>query len=84
MKCPECSGKSKVIDTRYNAEYGETYRRLECQECGKKYFTLEIVADEDEQFLEQWRSTARAIWTEQYQKRPRIRKYRRYRDYDKD
>ena len=44
MKCPACAyTDSKVIDSRPSAD-GSTIRRLrECQECGKRFTTYEII-----------------------------------------
>lgn len=44
MKCPDCGGKSLVIDTREN---GETHRRRRrCVSCEKIFATVEMQATE--------------------------------------
>jgi transcriptional regulator NrdR family protein len=41
MKCTECGGRTRVIDTR--AYLGDTCRIRLCLKCGKKYYTREII-----------------------------------------
>lgn len=43
MKCPECNGKTKIIDTR--ADLDSVVRRRECSECGYRFTTTEVDAD---------------------------------------
>lgn len=42
MKCPYCSKKSRVVDTRSAGE--GVRRRRECQVCGRRFTTYERVA----------------------------------------
>lgn len=44
MKCPECGGKSGVLDTRRAKKY--KYRRRRCYNCGKLFSTREYYATE--------------------------------------
>lgn len=44
MKCPECGGKSGVLDTRRAKKY--IYRRRRCYDCGKTFSTREYYASE--------------------------------------
>lgn len=39
MLCPECDGKTKVINTRHR---GKLFRRRECVECGYRFNTYEV------------------------------------------
>ena len=46
MKCPYCGSpdsKVKVIDSRPSADGSTIRRRRECQECGKRFTTYEII-----------------------------------------
>ncbi|MBQ3096251.1 MAG: transcriptional repressor NrdR [Clostridia bacterium] len=44
MKCPFCaSPKSKVIDSRPNDDADNIRRRRECEQCGKRFTTYEVV-----------------------------------------
>ena len=44
MKCPACDyTDSKVIDSRPSADGSTIRRRRECQECGKRFTTYEII-----------------------------------------
>ena len=44
MKCPACAyTDSKVIDARPSADGSTIRRRRECQECGKRFTTYEII-----------------------------------------
>ena len=46
MKCPYCSSAgNKVIDKRDSNNSGETRRRRECLDCGKRFTTYEKVED---------------------------------------
>ena len=40
MKCPECDGPTKVIDSRKKPEY--LYRRRLCRACGARFSTKEV------------------------------------------
>lgn len=39
MTCPECGGKTKVMDTVTISE--EVYRRRKCLSCDKLFYTVE-------------------------------------------
>ena len=44
MKCPACAYTDrKVIDSRPSADGSTIRRRRECQECGKRFTTYEII-----------------------------------------
>ncbi len=44
MKCPFCGYKdSKVVDSRPTDEDSRIRRRRECQQCGKRFTTYEVV-----------------------------------------
>jgi transcriptional regulator NrdR family protein len=40
MKCPICSIRTRVIDSRYRNNY--VHRRHNCARCGRKYSTIEV------------------------------------------
>ena len=43
MRCPYCSGKSKVLDSQ---ECGDSrIRWRECKDCGRDFYTREAVTD---------------------------------------
>jgi hypothetical protein len=46
MICPECQGKSRVIDSRVIRLSHQ--RRRECKKCGYRWSTFEIVSKGDE------------------------------------
>ena len=39
MKCPQCGGKTAVINTR---DKGDFYRRRKCLDCGHRFSTHEV------------------------------------------
>ena len=44
MKCPYCGHpESKVVDSRPNGEADNIRRRRECEHCGKRFTTYEVV-----------------------------------------
>ena len=43
MTCPECGSKTRVIDSRSHED--SKHRRRECEECHKRFNTIEIDAD---------------------------------------
>lgn len=45
MICPECEGKTKVIDSRVVEE--NVFRKRECKECGKIIYTEETEIEDD-------------------------------------
>ncbi len=47
MRCTNCGGMTKVVDSR-NSSYKRKYRRRLCLECGKRFSTWEVVAKEAE------------------------------------
>lgn len=48
MKCPNCNGLSnKVIDSRLTQENSALRRRRECEECGGRFSTYELIAKSD-------------------------------------
>ena len=53
MNCPECGGKSRVLDSRISK--GECRRRRECLKCGERYTTWErmgSITDVEKQTIE--------------------------------
>ena len=47
MNCPKCNSKLKVIDSRALPN-NQTYRRLECSVCRKRFSTNEKIVNEDD------------------------------------
>lgn len=45
VQCPQCNGESHVIDSRDDVK-GAKRRRRCCDDCGHRYTTYEIHADE--------------------------------------
>ena len=72
MNCPECNGKTHVLDVRHNIESNETYRKIKCNSCGFEMFSVEFEAEADDQFLKDWRKQSRGWGT--YKKKGRRRK----------
>lgn len=52
--CPECGGRSNVIDNSYNSKCKELYRKRKCEECGTEFFTVEFEAVCNRQFKREW------------------------------
>lgn len=42
MKCPNCGGKTGVVETIYNPDANEIYRRRRCSECKQIVRTVEF------------------------------------------
>lgn len=45
MNCPDCKGKTRVIDSSFNYVNNERYRKRLCTKCGKKFYTIEKEID---------------------------------------
>ena len=46
IQCPECNHRgTKVVDSRPDYERGSIRRRRECEACGARWHTLELMAD---------------------------------------
>ena len=52
MKCPKCNGEAGVVDSSFNPEDNEYYRRRKCKSCGHSYYTIEFEVSFDESFKE--------------------------------
>ena len=52
MDCAKCGGKMTVKETRHFED--ETYRRIECSECGESVFTVEYEVILNDAFLDCW------------------------------
>ena len=47
MRCPYCNSQNtRVLHTRRNAEDKRNYRRIECNDCGELFSTIEIYHEE--------------------------------------
>lgn len=42
MRCPECNGKTTVLDGAYVDEENEKIRRRKCKVCGNQFYTSEV------------------------------------------
>lgn len=51
MTCPKCNEKTKVIDSKADAD--STERRRECTACGYRFSTFEIDKDLYERLVKQ-------------------------------
>ena len=51
MKCPKCKGKAIVKNNAHDDVYNVSYRRYECKECGKIFYTSEM-QDSKKLFME--------------------------------
>jgi Zn ribbon nucleic-acid-binding protein len=51
MTCPNCNGKTKVVDSRTDED--STERRRECVECGYRFSTVEVDRDLFERMVKQ-------------------------------
>lgn len=60
MICPYCNSKSTVChETRSNDDDNENYRKRKCHDCGRDFYTVEFVAEENESFVKAWRKAGR-------------------------
>lgn len=60
MKCKECGNLMKVLDTYYNKDRSEIYRKRRCVNCGKEIYTYERCPKSNEVFVEKiWKKNSR-------------------------
>ena len=45
MTCPECGGKTKVVDIVHNPDAYEDYRKRVCKDCDYTFYTIEYDID---------------------------------------
>lgn len=45
MKCPQCAGKTRVLDTRLRECDNSPRRRHQCKCCGHRFSTIEMIVD---------------------------------------
>ncbi len=57
MECPECSNKTKVLDTRKYS--GAVYRKRKCKSCGFTFWTEEIELDKNADIIKTVQATYR-------------------------
>lgn len=59
MICPKCGNKTKVIDTRFNVDENETYRRRLCtnHECSHRFYTTEFDVSDNDSFKDRWKNS---------------------------
>ena len=53
MKCPECEGEVRVVDT-VKTPQNEVYRRRKCVKCDHAFYTVEFEADVTDRFKAEW------------------------------
>lgn len=68
MNCPKCNSDAKAINTCFNADENETYRRRVCtnEQCGHKFCTVEFPVEQNKRFLDDWK---KAIKETRYKRR---------------
>ena len=54
MRCSECKGELKAIDTVHNSDGDETYRAKKCLKCGRITYTVEYEVIQNQRFAEDW------------------------------
>lgn len=59
MNCPECQDYLQVKNTRTKKH--ATFRTKECRECGHQVKTVEIVTDNDHQYINETGSREEAL-----------------------
>jgi len=70
VKCPSCGhGKSKVVDSRSGGEeYNARWRRRECEECGGRFSTVEMVLDPKDNRARSAFVARLAHWSQRFEK----------------
>lgn len=59
MLCPKCGGATKVCDTRYDGKDNEVFRRHACKDCSEEFFTIEFEVENNDKFIDLWKSLTR-------------------------
>lgn len=59
MKCSLCNGTSVVKDCVYDTENNERLRQRQCNDCGKIFYTVEMVIDENQSLSKAWNKNYR-------------------------
>lgn len=54
MRCPDCGGELRGIDSVYNTKENEVIRRKRCQMCARLVLTVEFEIEPNEQFKRDW------------------------------
>lgn len=54
MECPNCGGKTTVVDNSYNNDAKELYRKRKCTKCGHEFCTMEFEIDISDQLKKEW------------------------------
>ena len=64
MNCEKCGSKDvKVLDVVHNNDAYEIYRKKQCKNCGRMFYTMEFEVEDDAVFMESW--------YEHYRKKPK-------------
>ena len=59
MKCPDCGGEVKVIDSVFNIDQNEILRKRKCKDCDHIFYTIEFEIEYDTNARETWYRYAR-------------------------
>lgn len=59
MKCPKCGAKTRVVETRSEDIYNETYRKHKCENCGHVFYTREFEVAFNNMFQKFWNDNNR-------------------------
>lgn len=54
MKCPDCGGDVRVIDSVFNHDQNEILRKRKCHDCGHVFYTIEFEVEYDTNMKETW------------------------------
>ena len=54
MKCPDCGGDVKVMDSVFNTDQNEVLRKRKCKDCGHVFYTIEFEIEYDTNTKETW------------------------------
>lgn len=54
MKCPKCNGKVRVVDNVDNYGKNENYRQRKCTICKYRFYTVETIAKQADEFIDLW------------------------------
>jgi transcription elongation factor Elf1 len=59
LSCPECGGRTSVVDTRANGAF--VRRRRQCTNCGHRMSSLEYIVGSDSDFRSKYLAALREI-----------------------
>lgn len=50
MLCPHCRRATKVIDSRFQSEHDQVWRRRQCTQCSYRFTSSEVFLKESDQY----------------------------------